>query len=153
MPKYSITRLVNHHAQDMFDLVADVEKYPEFLPMCEGLQIVNKVSRDGIDVLIADMQVGYKFISESFCTEVSLNRNDNTISTSYIDGPFKYLHNKWTFRDIPGRSSCLVDFFIDYEFRTKMMSTLMGMVFDRAFSKFAEAFEERANILYKKTNQ
>jgi coenzyme Q-binding protein COQ10 len=132
----------------MFDLVADVEKYPLFLPMCTGLRVRRRqTDAAGNDVLVAEMSVGYKAIRESFTSRVTLDRPNQKILVEYIDGPFSHLENVWTFRDT-GEAASNVDFAIDYEFRSRMLGILMGGLFDAAFRKFAEAFERRADIVY-----
>ena len=131
----------------MFDLVADVEKYPEFLPLCTGLIVRSRKERDGKALLVADMTVGYKAIKETFTTQVLLNRQDHNIDVKYIDGPFRYLDNRWTFTD-NGQGGCTVGFFIDYEFKSRVLGALMGSMFDRAFRMFTEAFEKRADTIY-----
>lgn len=147
MPQFKTNRTVNHSATEMFDLVADIEKYPEFLPLCEALRIRQRRERDEKTMLIADMTVGYKAIRETFTSQVLLLRNDNEIRVSYVDGPFKYLDNRWNFVDLADHAS-EVRFFIDYEFKSKMLGMLMGSMFDRAFRMFAEAFEKRADEIY-----
>lgn len=146
MPQFSSTRQVSHSAAQMFALVADVEKYPQFLPMCEALTIRSTRERDGKTMLIADMTVGYKAIRETFTSQVLLKPEESRIDVSYVDGPFKYLDNRWTFEDSEGGSK--VHFFIDYEFKSRMLGMLMGAMFDRAFRMFAEAFEKRADAIY-----
>ncbi|MBM3607657.1 MAG: type II toxin-antitoxin system RatA family toxin [Alphaproteobacteria bacterium] len=136
----------------MFELVADVEKYPQFLPMCTGMAVRERRLDDrGREVIVATMTAGYKAISESFTSRVTLDRSGLKILVEYIDGPFRYLENVWTFRDVtPAVDSprCEVDFFIDYEFKSRMLGMLMGGLFDAAFRKFAEAFEKRAGQIY-----
>ncbi len=149
MPKFETTRNVNHSAAQMFALVADIEKYPEFVPLCETLRIKQRRERGTKQMLIADMSIGYKAIRETFTSQVLLDPNDNKISASYVDGPFKYLDNRWTFVDLEDGTSD-VQFYIDYEFKSKMLGSVMGAVFDRAFRAFAEAFEKRADELYGK---
>jgi coenzyme Q-binding protein COQ10 len=131
----------------MFALVADVEKYPEFLPMCEALSVRERRERDGQTLLVADMTVGYKAIRETFTSQVHLKPAENQIRARYLDGPFKSLDNLWTFRPA-GEGACDVVFYIDYEFKSRVLGALMGAMFDRAFRKFAEAFEERADKVY-----
>ncbi len=99
------------------------------------------------EVLVADMTVGYKAIRETFTTRVTLDRAANTIVADYLDGPFRHLHNVWTFRP-EDEGACVVAFFIDYEFKSRLLSALMGGVFDHAFRKFTSAFEARANKVY-----
>lgn len=147
MPQYETTRRVAHSAEKMFALVADVEKYPEFLPMCEALVVRERRERDGQTLLVADMTVGYKAIRETFTSQVHLKPADSQIRARYIDGPFKSLDNLWTFRPA-GNNACDVVFYIDYEFKSRVLGALMGAMFDRAFRKFAEAFEERADAVY-----
>ena len=152
MPSFRTTRTVSHPAVKMFDLVADVEKYPGFLPLCQGLTVRRRSTLpDGREVLVADMRVGFKAIRESFTSRVTLDRAANVIVAEYIDGPFKSLENRWTFRDRPpgdGSTGCTVEFFITYEFKSRMLGLLMGSMFEGAFSRFAEAFEERADKVY-----
>ncbi|MCS4242230.1 coenzyme Q-binding protein COQ10 [Rhizobium sp. BIGb0125] len=131
----------------MYALVADVERYPEFLPLCEGLTVRSRKERDGKALLIADMTVGYKAIRETFTTQVLLNGNDLAIDVKYLDGPFKYLDNRWRFEPMDD-GGCSVHFFIDYEFKSRILSAVMGTMFDRAFRMFAEAFEARADKIY-----
>jgi len=131
----------------MFDLVADVQRYPEFLPLCESLRVLRRSeSGEGVETLVAVMSVGYKAIRESFTTRVTLDRPRLRILVEYVDGPFKYLENRWTFR--PTGSGCEVEFFISYEFRSLTLGLLMGSVFDKAFRRFVHAFNERADAIY-----
>jgi len=131
----------------MFDLVADVERYPEFLPLCESLRVLRRSqSGEGVETLVAAMSVGYKAIRESFTTRVTLDRPRLRILVEYVDGPFKYLENRWTFK--PNASGCDVEFFISYEFRSLTLGILMGSVFEKAFRRFVDAFEERAEAIY-----
>ena len=151
MPSFRTTRRVAHPASRMFDLVADVEKYPGFLPLCQGLTVKRRSTLpDGREVLVA-MRLGFKAIRESFTSRVTLDRASNVIVAEYVDGPFRSLENRWTFRDRPpgdGSAGCTVEFFITYEFKSRMLGLLMGSMFEGAFSRFAEAFEERADKVY-----
>ncbi|ARO30068.1 cyclase/dehydrase START-like domain-containing protein [Rhizobium sp. NXC14] len=149
MPQFETHRSVQHTPDQMFDLVADVERYPEFLPLCEALSVRSRKERDGKILLVADMTVGYKAIRETFTTQVLLNRAERVIEVKYIDGPFKYLENRWHFAETPA-GGCTINFFIDYEFKSRILGALMGSMFDRAFRMFTEAFETRANIIYTK---
>ncbi|WP_137133944.1 type II toxin-antitoxin system RatA family toxin [Rhizobium sp. FKY42] len=150
MPKFENHRPVRHSPENMFALVADVEKYPQFLPLCEALSVRSRKERDGKTLLIADMTVGYKAIRETFTTQVLLNPAELVIDVKYIEGPFKYLDNQWRFRDSP--EGCIVDFLIDYEFKSRILGAVMGSMFDRAFRMFAEAFEARADKVYQADN-
>jgi coenzyme Q-binding protein COQ10 len=148
MPVFSTTRRVRHSPDDMFALVADVERYPEFVPMCKGLQIRRRgPGPDGKELLIADMSIGYKFIAETFASRVTLDDPNNQIVVEYIDGPFRHLENRWTFKS-DGKGGCDVVFYIDYEFKSRTFSMLAGAVFDQVFRKMAEAFEARADDIY-----
>ena len=147
MPQFETRRSVPHSADEMFALVADVERYPEFLPLCEGLTVRSRKERDGKELLVADMTVGYKAIRETFTTQVLLNRTERAIDVKYIDGPFRYLDNRWRFEPLPEGGSS-VHFFIDYEFKSRILGALMGSMFDRAFRMFTDAFEKRAAAIY-----
>ena len=150
MPLFRDERRVRHNAVQMFDLVADVERYPEFVPLCKALKVRSrKLETDGRETLVADMTVGYKLIRETFTSRVTLDKPRLKVRVEYIDGPFSHMENIWTFRDEPRDGRSLVTFFIDYEFRNGILGSLMGSMFDTAFRKFAQAFEERANALYK----
>ena len=150
MPSFATERRVGHSAEEMFALVADVEKYPQFVPLCERLVIRGRKPDGAREVLIADMTVAYKIVRETFTTKVVLDKAAGTISAEYLDGPFKHLDNLWTFTP-DGPDHCRVRFAIDYEFRSRALSMLMGSVFDKAFRKFAEAFEKRADVVYGKS--
>lgn len=148
MPTFETVRYVNHSPERMFDLVADVEKYPEFVPLCERLTVrQRRVDEAGREVLIADLTAGYGPIRETFTSMVTLDRVGLVIKVEYIDGPFRFLDNRWGFTPRVERGAD-VHFWISYEFRSRMLGALMGSMFDRAFRKFSEAFEQRANALY-----
>lgn len=147
MPQFSTVRKVRHAPDKMFALVADIEQYPKFLPLCEALSIRSRRERDGLTVLVADMSVGYKAIRETFTSQVILKPAENVIDVKYLDGPFRYLTNRWEFRaTLEGGSE--IHFFIDYEFKNRILGAMMGAMFDRAFRMFSEAFEKRADAVY-----
>ncbi len=151
MPSFRTARRVRHTAQEMFDLVADVESYPQFLPLCQGLRVLKRQTTDaGLEVITAEMQVGYKAIRERFTSRVTLDRASKDILVEYVDGPFSKLENRWSFREDTTTTgpACRVDFFINYEFRSRTLGLLMGSMFDTAFRKFSEAFETRAHGVY-----
>jgi coenzyme Q-binding protein COQ10 len=152
MPSFRTTRRVRHNAPDMFDLVADVERYPEFVPLCERL-VVRKREELGDErkLLVADMTVAYKIFRETFTSKVTLDRPKLEILVEYLDGPFRSLENRWRFRQ-EGERTSEVEFFIDYEFRSRSLGLLMGGVFEAAFRRFAEAFERRADRIYGNAN-
>jgi coenzyme Q-binding protein COQ10 len=148
MPQFSTTRRVSHSASDMFDLVADVERYPEFVPLCQSLSVRRRsTDSEGREVVVADMTVAYKFIRETFTSRVTLDREKLTILVEYLEGPFRRMNNRWTFRP-ETEHSCEVEFFLAYEFRSRALALLMGNIFDAAFRRFATAFERRANQVY-----
>lgn len=147
MPQFTTTRRIPHSATDMFDLVANVEAYPQFLPLCESLVVRSRRQEGSREILVATMTIAYKLIRESFTTKVVLDREGMTIRAEYLDGPFSHLENVWRFEP-HGRGDCIVYFDIDYAFRSRMLGVVMGAVFDRAFRKFTEAFEERADEVY-----
>jgi len=147
MPQLSTTRRVRHAASEMFDLVADVERYPEFVPLCQSLRVRRRMQVAGKDVIVADMTVAYKVIRESFTSRVALDRPNLEILVEYLEGPFRRLNNRWKFRPA-GDRVCEVDFFIVYEFRNRTLGMLMGTVFDAAFRRFSTAFEHRADRVY-----
>jgi coenzyme Q-binding protein COQ10 len=149
MHSYRTTRRVKHSAAKMFGLVADVERYPEFVPMCESLHIRKRSGEaDGVEIVVADMTVAYKVIRETFSSRVTLDRPKLAILVEYLDGPFSHLENRWRFRPESEKAS-EVDFFIAYEFRSKMLGLVMGALFDSAFRRFAEAFERRADQIFR----
>jgi coenzyme Q-binding protein COQ10 len=147
MPSFSTKRRVPFSAIQMYALVADIERYPEFLPMCTGLTVQSRVDVAGGQDLVARMSVGYKQIAEAFTTSVRLRPQALSVEANYLDGPFKRLENNWRFIDAPGGSSD-TDFHISYEFKSPILGLLVGGVFDQAFRKFAEAFEMRARKIY-----
>ncbi len=131
----------------MYMIAADVEKYPEFLPLCTELTVLARRHKVGSgEDLTATMGVGYKAINETFTTRVVLMPETQAIDVFYLDGPFKRLENRWRFLDAADGSE--IDFFIDYEFKSPMLALLVGGMFDQAFRKFAEAFEARARHVY-----
>ncbi len=147
MPSFSTKRRVPYSARQMYDLVADIERYPEFLPLCEGLTLRTREEKLDRTIMVATMVAGYQAIRESFTTRVTLLPADQRVLVEYLDGPFSRLENRWVFKPVPGGGS-EVDFFIDYELRSFMLGVLVGAVFDKAFRKFSEAFEARARQVY-----
>ena len=141
---------MNHSASEMFDLVADVERYPEFVPLCQSLKIRQRnPTPNGTEVVIADMTVSFKLVRETFTSRVTLDRPNLNILVEYLRGPFSKLENRWTFEP-KSDNSCEVGFYIAYEFKSRMLAMLMGAMFDTAFQRFAAAFEKRADRIYGK---
>lgn len=126
----------------MYDLVADVGRYSEFLPWVSGVRITS----DSETEMVADLLVGFKAIKEKFTSRVKKER-PHSIRVDYLDGPMKYLHNEWTFRDLP-EGGCAVDFMVDFQFKSRVFEAIAGQVFDRALTKMTDAFEARAAALY-----
>lgn len=148
MTSFTTTHRVRHSARDMFDLVVDMEKYPRFLPLCEALRIRGRQDLgDGREVVIAAMTVAYGPVRETFTTRDVIDPAALRIDITYLDGPFEHLDNHWVFREVEG-GGCDIDFFIDYRFKSRVLGALMGAMFDRAFRKFSEAFEKRADEVY-----
>ena len=142
MPTHAEKKLLPYPREQLFDLVADIERYPEFLPWCVGARIRE---RNGSEIL-GDLLIGYKMVRERFTSRVVLHRPDR-IDVSYSEGPFKYLTNHWLFEPQPNGGT-LIDFYVDFEFRSKMLQKLMGMFFNEAVRRMVSAFEARAHALY-----
>src|SRR5205823_3227781 len=148
MPQFTSKRTVRHAAAEMFDLVADVERYPEFVPLCRALKVRKRLPQpDGVEVLVADMTVAYKLIRETFTSRVTLDRPNLQILVEYLNGPFSRMENRWDFHPA-GERACEVEFFISYEFKSRVLAMLMGAMFDAAFRRFSQAFERRADKVY-----
>jgi coenzyme Q-binding protein COQ10 len=166
MPQFSTRRRVGHSAAEMFDLVADIERYPEFVPLCRAMRVRRRASEEGREVVVAEMTVAYKLIRETFASRITLDREALVIDVAYLDGPFSRMENRWRFHDVPATregaavagevgaggggedAACDVEFFISYEFRSRTLALLMGTMFDAAFRRFAAAFERRADIVF-----
>src|SRR4051794_40305337 len=130
MPQFATKRQVRHSASEMFDLVADVERYPEFVPLCRALRVRSRsTTAEGTEILVARMTVAYKLLHETFTSRVTLDRPNLQILVEYLEGPFSRLQNRWVFH-AQGPHTCEVEFFIAYEFRSRAFALLMGAVFD-----------------------
>jgi coenzyme Q-binding protein COQ10 len=150
VPQFANKRRVAHTASEMFDLVADVERYPEFVPLCKALKVRQRTPKpDGTEVVIADMTVSFRVVREAFTSRVTLDRPNLKILVEYLQGPFSNLENRWSFEP-KSDTSCDVSFFIAYEFKSRMLAMLMGTMFDTAFQRLAAAFEKRADAIYGK---
>lgn len=142
MPRHTETRRLPYTPEQMFALVGDVARYPEFLPWVSAIRV-----RSNSDTqLVADMVVGFKGLRETFTSKVEKTRSSR-ILVEYVDGPLKYLRNDWRFRP-DSASGCLVDFSVDFAFKNRVFEALAGQVFDRALRKMIGAFEDRAAVLY-----
>ncbi|MCW5696561.1 MAG: type II toxin-antitoxin system RatA family toxin [Bauldia sp.] len=149
MPSFSTTRTVAHPASDMFDLVADVERYPEFVPLCTALAVRSREATPEGELILARMTVAYGPMSESYTSRVRLDRDRLAIATTAIDGPFRKLENNWLFEPLD-EDECTVHFALTYELRSFALGLVVGTLFDRAFRRFADAFVKRADALYGK---
>jgi coenzyme Q-binding protein COQ10 len=141
MPRYAEQKRVPYRPEQMFDLVADVGKYPQFLPWCVGARIRTQTEHE----LVADLTIGFGPFRESFTSRVTLEPS-HTIVVHYENGPFKYLNNRWRFQTDP--SGCLIDFFVDFEFRSKVLQLAIGSVFAEAVRRMVYAFLKRARQVY-----
>ncbi|WP_298918171.1 type II toxin-antitoxin system RatA family toxin [uncultured Roseobacter sp.] len=146
MPTHSETRTLPYTAQQMYDLVADVGSYPEFLPWCSAARIKSVTPNADTEVMEADLVISFKVFRERFTSRVVLMPADRKIDTEYLDGPFKYMKSNWTFRDVEGGSE--VSFFVDFAFRNMILQRLIGVVFNEAMQRVVRAFEARAKDLY-----
>ncbi len=134
-------------AQQMFDLVGDVERYPEFLPWCVALRVVDRDISDGAGTLRADMVVAYKVLREKFRSKVTLDPEAHSIDAHYTEGPFSALRTRWRFADYAEGGSN-IDFFIEFRFRSMLLHTTATMVFEKAFARMTDAFVARAFEIY-----
>src|SRR5258708_34648117 len=145
MPQFSSKCRVRHSAPQMFDLVADVERYPEFVPLCSSLKIRQRTAKpDGTEIVVCDMTVSFKLVREAFTSKVTLDRPNLKILVEYLRGPFSNLENRWSFEP-KSDNACDVGFFLSYEFKSRMLAILMGTMFDTAFQRFAAAVQNRAH--------
>lgn len=148
MPSFKVSHQVRHSAERMFALVADIERYPEFVPLCETLTVRGRrTGDDGREMIVADMTVGYGPVRETFTSKVTLDPDALRIDVEHLAGPFRFLENHWWF-ERAGDEAAAVHFAISYEFKSRMLGALMGSMFDKAFARFSDAFEERADSIY-----
>jgi coenzyme Q-binding protein COQ10 len=148
MPEVTRSALLPYSAVQVYELVADVERYPEFLPWCTAARIrARRPQPDGTEVIEADLVISFKVFRERYGSRVTLNPAKNRIDVAYLEGPFRYLNNHWHF--IPqGEKACDVDFFVDFEFRSKALQAIIGVVFNEAMHRIVRAFQKRAEALY-----
>jgi len=147
MPTHAEQRVLPYTQEQLFDLVADVERYPEFLPWCLGARIRERQP----NLIVADLLIGFRMVRERFTSRVTLNR-PSRIDVAYTDGPFRYLNNHWVFEPAAsptgGEGGCRIDFFVDFEFRSRVLQKLIGVLFNEAVRRMVAAFEGRARQLY-----
>ena len=142
MTQHSEKRVITHSTEQLFDLVADVRLYPEFLPWCLAARIRDETD----DKLVADLIIGFQVFKERFTSHVRLDRQAMEIHVEYAEGPFKYLKNTWKFNPHP--EGCEIDFYVDFEFNSRILQTVIESLFTEAVKKMVRAFEQRAHHLY-----
>ena len=149
MIKHSETRSSKYSSDKMFDLVADIDNYPNFIPWCSNARVTSRLEKkeDGSEVLMADMRISFRVLKESFSSRVTLYPLSHEITVEYIDGPFKILSNRWIFTN--SADGCIIDFNVEFEFKSRMIQSLVGLVFQEAMRRIVRSFEERADRLYK----
>ncbi len=148
MKRIEENRLLGHSPEQLFDMVKDIESYPEFLPWCNAARLRSYDNVDGIEIIEADLVIGFKAFRERFGSSVRVDRNELKINVDYLDGPFKTLKNEWQFSG--NGSGCDVYFFVEFEFSSKILEAAIGAVFDHAMRQIVNAFEKRAVQLYGK---
>jgi coenzyme Q-binding protein COQ10 len=141
MPTHGEQRVLPYTPEQLFTLVADIERYPEFLPWCVGARIKERQA----DLIVADLIIGFRMFRERFTSRVSLDR-PRRIDVAYADGPFRYLNNHWVFEKVPG--GCRIDFFVDFEFKSRLLQRMIEVLFGEAVRRMVGAFEKRARDLY-----
>ncbi|MDT0683977.1 type II toxin-antitoxin system RatA family toxin [Roseicyclus sp. F158] len=146
MTTHSETRTVPYTAQQMFDLVADVERYPEFLPWTAAARIRSRRHEGTAEIMEADLVISFKVFREKFGSRVTLWQEDGRINTEYLDGPFHHMISKWGFVDVDG--GCEIQFYVDFEFKNRLLQGAAGMFFNDAMQRIVRAFERRAAELY-----
>ncbi|WP_299686819.1 type II toxin-antitoxin system RatA family toxin [uncultured Tateyamaria sp.] len=146
MPTHSETRFLPYTPQQMYDLVADVASYPQFLPWCAAARVRQITPRDDHEVMEADLVISFKVFRERFGSRVVLYPGTHRIETEYLDGPFRYMKSNWAFSEAEG--GCNVTFFVDFEFKNAILQGIIGVVFNEAMQRIVRAFERRAAALY-----
>lgn len=146
MPTHSETRFLPYSADQMYDLVADVGSYPQFLPWCAAARVRTVTPRGDSEVMEADLVISFKVFRERFGSRVVLFPSDKKIDTEYLDGPFRYMKSNWAFA--PADGGCEVTFFVDFEFKNAILQGIIGVVFNEAMQRIVRAFERRAAELY-----
>lgn len=147
MPHHSETKSLPYRAEQMFALVADVARYPEFLPWTAAARIRSRTPIAGGELMEADLVISFKVFRERFGSRVTLLPGENRILTEYIDGPFRHLKSVWSFADRP-EGGCTIAFEVDFEFRNAILAGIIGLVFNEAMQRVVRAFETRAQALY-----
>jgi coenzyme Q-binding protein COQ10 len=143
MPTHAEKRELPYRPEQLFDLVADIERYPEFLPWCVGVRVRSRED----DLVVADLVIGFKMVRERFTSRVKLDPRNLRIDVAYTDGPFRHLNNHWVFEPL-ANGNCRIDFYVDFEFRSPVLQRIIGMLFNEAVRRMVHAFEGRARKLY-----
>jgi len=149
MPVHSETRKLPYSADQMYDLVADISAYPQFLPWCSAARIRSRTTQGECETVEADLVISFKVFRESFASRVELWNMAKKIDTQYLEGPFKHMKSSWEFVDTP--TGCDVCFFVDFEFKNAILRSIIGVVFNEAMQRIVRAFESRAEMLYGKS--
>ncbi len=147
MPKHHEIKILPYSAQQMYDLVADVASYPQFLPWNSAARITSRRPFAGGEMMEADLVISFKVFRERFASRVMLYPAEKRIETEYLDGPFRHMKSTWSFKDRE-EGGCDVEFFVDFEFRNAILQGIIGMVFNDAMQRIVRAFERRAAVLY-----
>ncbi|RLJ41670.1 coenzyme Q-binding protein COQ10 [Litoreibacter meonggei] len=147
MPSHREKRKLPYSADQMYALVADVAKYPEFLPWCSAARIRSRAEEGAAEVMLADLVISFKVFRERFGSKVTLWADDMKIDTEYLDGPFKFLKSTWDFRAL-GDCECEVEFFVEFEFKNRILQGAAGLFFNEAMQRVVRAFEARAQELH-----
>ena len=140
--KHEEKRIINHTPQNLYNLVSDVKKYPEFLPWCLGARVKNLLQNE----FDADLIIGFKIYKEVYSSQILLDPNNYKIIVNYKDGPFEYLYNYWIFKE--KNAGCEIEFMVEFKFKSIFLQTVMESLFSEAVKKMVKAFENRANYLY-----
>jgi coenzyme Q-binding protein COQ10 len=147
MPTHSETRTLPYSAKQMYDLVADVDRYPEFIPWTAAARVRSRRPSGDAVIMDADLVISFRVFRERFGSRVTLWPRDNRIDTEYLEGPFRHMISKWHFRDLP-HGGCEVHFYVDFEFKNRLLQGAAGMFFNEAMQRIVRAFESRAADLY-----
>ena len=142
MTTHAEQRLIHHSPEQLFDLVADIRRYPEFLPWC----LASRIRKRTDSALVADLIIGFQVFKEQFTSYIQMDRDDLVIKVEYAEGPFKYLTNRWKFIQHP--DGCMIDFYVDFEFKSRLLQTVIENLFTEAVRRMVSAFEARADQLY-----
>ncbi len=151
MATHAEKRVLPYTPEEMYALVADVERYPEFLPWVSAARIRKReTNARGLETFTADLMIGFKMVREKYTSRVTLDPY-RTVDVAYVQGPLKYLNNHWTFHPLPqpnGETHCEIDFYVDFEFKSRVLQNLIGALFNEAVRRMVGAFETRAQELY-----